>query len=110
MLKLMVFLPESCLAAQDIPSFFEELEKQDAYFSDLVANAEEDGKRLRMIAELKEGKAKISLQSVGADNPFYNLSGSDNMIVFTSKRYFDRPLVIRGPGAGAEVTAAGVFC
>ncbi|HNR08608.1 MAG TPA: hypothetical protein PKM27_14910, partial [Saprospiraceae bacterium] len=46
---------------------------------------------------------------VSPDNPFYQLAGSDNMIVFTTERYHERPLVVRGPGAGAEVTAAGVF-
>jgi len=62
-----------------------------------------------MIASLDNGKAKIGLQAVATDHPFYSLSGSDNMIVFTTERYKERPLVIRGPGAGAEVTAAGVF-
>lgn len=53
--------------------------------------------------------AKISLISVSSDHPLYSLAGSDNMIVFTSERYKDRPLVVRGPGAGADVTAAGLF-
>ncbi|MEO1628834.1 MAG: hypothetical protein AAFV25_27035, partial [Bacteroidota bacterium] len=55
------------------------------------------------------GKASIGLQAVDQQHPFYTLSGSDNMIVFTTERYKERPLVVRGPGAGAEVTAAGVF-
>ena len=62
-----------------------------------------------MIAKLEHEKASISLQAVDKDNPFYFLSGSDNMLVFTTERYKERPLVIQGPGAGAEVTAAGVF-
>jgi aspartokinase/homoserine dehydrogenase 1 len=49
------------------------------------------------------------LQEVNQSHPFYNLSGSDNIISFTTERYKERPLVIKGPGAGAEVTAAGVF-
>ena len=53
--------------------------------------------------------ASIRLQEVDASHPFYNLSGSDNIISFTTERYRERPLVIKGPGAGAEVTAAGVF-
>jgi aspartokinase/homoserine dehydrogenase 1 len=64
---------------------------------------------MRMVASLENGVASIGLQSVDASHPFYQLSGSDNMIVFTSERYKDRPLVVRGPGAGAEVTAAGIF-
>ncbi|MEL6593439.1 MAG: bifunctional aspartate kinase/homoserine dehydrogenase I, partial [Bacteroidota bacterium] len=75
----------------------------------LRAAAEANGKVLRFIATLEGEKAFISLQEVDESNPFFNLSGSDNMIVFTSERYKERPLVIKGPGAGAEVTAAGVF-
>ena len=71
--------------------------------------AEKENKVLRMIATFENEKAKIELKSVGSDHPFYSLSGSDNMIVFTTERYIERPLVVRGPGAGAEVTAAGVF-
>lgn len=62
-----------------------------------------------MIASLENGKASIAMKAVDASHPFYSLSGSDNMIVFTTERYKERPLVVRGPGAGAEVTAAGVF-
>jgi len=54
-------------------------------------------------------EARLSLSSFGPDSPFYSLSGTDNMVVITSKRYSQNPLVIRGPGAGAEVTAGGVF-
>ena len=71
--------------------------------------AADKGGVLRMIAKLEDGKASIALESVGPDHPFYSLSGSDNMIVFTTERYRERPLVVTGPGAGAEVTAAGVF-
>jgi bifunctional aspartokinase / homoserine dehydrogenase 1 len=64
---------------------------------------------LRMVAKLEDGKASISLEKMSDTHPFSQLSGSDNMIVFTTTRYKERPLVIRGPGAGAEVTAAGIF-
>ena len=63
----------------------------------------------RFVASTNKSKAKISLQAVGPDSPFYSLQMSDNMIVFTTKRYNKRPLIVRGPGAGAEVTAGGVF-
>jgi len=64
---------------------------------------------LRFVAKLEDGKAAIVLQQFDTGHPFYFLSGSDNMVVFTTERYRERPLVVRGPGAGAEVTAAGVF-
>jgi aspartokinase/homoserine dehydrogenase 1 len=102
-------LPEACRNASDVPAFFEELKKADDYFTQLAEVAATEGKVLRMVASLENGVASIGLQSVDSTHPFYQLSGSDNMIVFTSERYKDRPLVVRGPGAGAEVTAAGIF-
>jgi aspartokinase/homoserine dehydrogenase 1 len=62
-----------------------------------------------MVAKLEDGKTSIALEKISKNHPFSQLSGSDNMIVFTTSRYKERPLVIRGPGAGAEVTAAGIF-
>lgn len=103
------FLPDSVLAAETVDEVFESLKNESAYFEQLRATAAKEGKVLRMIASLEENRASVGLQAVDQDSPFYNLSGSDNMIVFTTARYKDRPLVVRGPGAGAEVTAAGVF-
>ena len=103
-------LPEALQQVESADDFFAELPKHDAYFEKLREDAAQANKVLRMIASLnEEGKAKIALEAVDTSSPFYFLSGSDNMIVFTSARYKDRPLVVRGPGAGAEVTAAGVF-
>ena len=96
----------------DIPSveaFFEALPTEDDRLAQLRDTAIKAGEKLRFIAKLEEDQAGISLTSVGPESPFYNLSGSDNMIIFTTQRYKERPLVIQGPGAGAEVTAAGVF-
>ena len=61
------------------------------------------------MAVLENGTARVGLASVNESHPFHNLKGSDNIILLTTQRYLDRPMVIRGPGAGAEVTAAGVF-
>ncbi|MCB0519602.1 MAG: bifunctional aspartate kinase/homoserine dehydrogenase I [Lewinellaceae bacterium] len=107
--KIESILPTAAEDAPTVEAFFEELEKADDHFSKLVSSAAKAGKALRMIASLDQGKASISLQAVDASHPFYSLDGSDNMIVFTTERYKERPLVVRGPGAGAEVTAAGVF-
>ncbi len=102
-------LPEACQQATSVEQFFVELEGADDTFEQLRAEAAANGKVLRMIAKLENGEASIGLEAVDTSHPFYFLSGSDNMIVFTTERYKERPLVVRGPGAGAEVTAAGVF-
>ncbi|HKK79946.1 MAG TPA: hypothetical protein VJ933_09970, partial [Phaeodactylibacter sp.] len=102
-------LPQACQQAETVEAFFAELEKADDTFDELRQEAEQEEKALRMVASLDNGNARISLQKVDSNHPFYSLSGSDNMIVFTTERYKERPLVVRGPGAGAEVTAAGVF-
>jgi aspartokinase/homoserine dehydrogenase 1 len=103
------FLPQACFDAATVDDFFEVLNQHNSTFESMVEAADKEGKKLRIIASLEGKKPTISLQAVGAENPFYGLSGSDNMISFTTQRYKERPLVVRGPGAGAEVTAAGVF-
>jgi aspartokinase/homoserine dehydrogenase 1 len=102
-------LPKSCLEAETVEDFYNAMKAEDAYFTILKQQAEEEGKALRYIGKLEDGKAAITLQMVGEDHPFFIMSGSDNIISFTTDRYKDRPLVVKGPGAGAEVTAAGVF-
>lgn len=102
-------LPASCLNAQSVSEFYEELEAAEDFFEKLKSEAEESGKSLRYIGKLEDGKVTITLQMVDDSHPFYVLSGSDNIIAFTTERYKERPMVVKGPGAGAEVTAAGVF-
>jgi len=107
--KVENILPKDCIDAKTVPQFFKALEKADPHFNKLLDKAAKKNGVLRFIAKLEKGKASVSLQVVDEKHPFYSLSGSDNMIVFTTARYRERPLVVRGPGAGAEVTAAGVF-
>jgi len=102
-------LPQSCIDAQSVDEFYAELKKEDAFFENLKKQAEDGRKVLRYIAKLEDGKAMINLQMVDDTHPFYALSGSDNIISFITDRYKERPMVVKGPGAGAEVTAAGVF-
>jgi aspartokinase/homoserine dehydrogenase 1 len=102
-------VPENCRGISTIEEFFKEFEKANPGFENLRADAEREGKVLRYIATLENGNAQVSLQAVDSNHPFYNLSGSDNIISFTTDRYQNRPLVIKGPGAGSEVTAAGMF-
>jgi aspartokinase/homoserine dehydrogenase 1 len=108
-IKVENILPESCRKAKSVDAFFKELERNNDVFSKKRDEADKKGKVLRFIAKYENGKATVSLESVDSSHPFYSLSGSDNMISFTTERYKERPLVIKGPGAGAEVTAAGVF-
>lgn len=102
-------LPQACLNASSVAEFYQELEKNKDYFEGLKKEAAAANRALRYIGKLEEGKVKISLQMVEESHPFFTLSGSDNIISFCTDRYKERPLVIKGPGAGAEVTAAGVF-
>jgi len=95
--------------AKSIDDFLRQLEKEDDTFEKKRKDAQKKGSVLRYIATLKNGRAAVSLQAVGEDHPFYSLSGNDNVIAFTTERYKKTPIVIKGPGAGAEVTAAGVF-
>ncbi|WP_183562366.1 bifunctional aspartate kinase/homoserine dehydrogenase I [Mucilaginibacter sp. SP1R1] len=102
-------LPQASLQAKTVEDFYATLKTEDAHFAKLKDQAEKDGKVLRYIGKLEDGKVTITLQMVDENHPFYMLSGSDNIISFTTDRYKERPLVVKGPGAGAEVTAAGVF-
>lgn len=107
--KVESILPQSCLDAQSVDDFYAALKTSEAYFNELKNKAEANGKVLRYVGKLENGQATIALQMVDEHHPFYMLSGSDNIISFTTERYKERPLVVKGPGAGAEVTAAGVF-
>lgn len=108
-IKIESMLPPACLAAATVADFYQELENNAAYFENLKKRAADDKRVLRYIGKLEAGKVEITLEMVDDNHPFFMLSGSDNIISFTTDRYKDRPLVVKGPGAGAEVTAAGVF-
>ena len=102
------FLPESCLAGS-VDDFYAEMERHEPHFRKLLDDAAEQGLKLKYIASFDNGKASVGLQSIGPDHNFANLSGKDNAVLFYTNRYADQPLVIKGAGAGADVTAAGVF-
>ncbi|MFV0173297.1 bifunctional aspartate kinase/homoserine dehydrogenase I [Empedobacter falsenii] len=102
-------LPKSCLEAKSVSDFYQALDLENDFFEKIKKQAESEQKVIRYIGVLENGKITISLELVDAQHPFYSLSGSDNIISFTTERYKERPLVVKGPGAGAEVTAAGVF-
>lgn len=102
-------VPEDCRQTKSIDEFFKNLKKHDAEFEKNRLKAAKNHKKLCYIAMLEHDKAKINLKEIDQNHPFYSLSGSDNIISFTTNHYLNRPLVIKGPGAGADVTAAGVF-
>jgi aspartokinase/homoserine dehydrogenase 1 len=102
-------IPQNCQNAASVHDFFLELEKSNVFFENMVNEAYQQGKVLRYIATLENQKITIGLKAIDEKHPFYQMDGADNVIAFTTKRYLDRPLVIKGPGAGAEVTASGVF-
>lgn len=108
-IKVENLVPDDCRGDLSIEEFFARLEKHDNTFEALRAEAAAKKEKLRYMAVLDNGVVSIRLGSVGETHPFYSLSGSDNIILLTTERYNDRPMVIRGPGAGAHVTAAGVF-
>ncbi len=102
-------VPPDCRKEMPVELFMQELKKHNPTFEALRKKAEEDHARLRYVAVLDNEKISIGLKAVPPEHPFYSLMGSDNMLIFTTRRYNERPMIIRGPGAGAEVTAAGVF-
>lgn len=102
-------VPQDCRDIQGVDEFLQAFKAHDALFEKKRQEAALHHKKLRYQAVLDDGAIKVELNAVDLDHPFYSLSGSDNIILLTTERYQERPMVIRGPGAGAEVTAAGVF-
>jgi bifunctional aspartokinase / homoserine dehydrogenase 1 len=103
-----VFLPESCKEGS-VADFYLAMEKEEAQFKKLFDAAFAEGKKLKFVASYENGKASVGLQHVGPSHDFYHLYGKDNIVLFYTDRYPEQPLVIKGAGAGAEVTASGVF-
>jgi aspartokinase/homoserine dehydrogenase 1 len=102
-------LPGSCFQAAGVEDFFRELEKFDADFEKRRGEAAVQGRALRYVAIIEAGAARLSLRAEEPGSPFRTLVDADNMVVITTDRYSTLPLVVKGPGAGAEVTAGGVF-
>jgi aspartokinase/homoserine dehydrogenase 1 len=102
-------LPKSCLGAPTIEAFFTELERCDADFERRRAVAEKKGAALRYVAVIENGSAALKMREEPAGSPFRSLVDADNIVVITTDRYRTLPMVIKGPGAGAAVTAGAVF-
>lgn len=103
------FLTKNNLDSNDVPHFFETLKEDAAHFEKLVSDAAAKGHRLKYVAQLENGVASVGLQDVGAESAFYNLEGKDNIVLFYTERYPENPLIVKGAGAGGDVTASGLF-
>ena len=103
-----LFVPEDYFQGS-VDDFWKRLPELDADFEARRQDLEKNGLRWRFVATMEEGKTRVSLETVDATHPFYPLEGSNNIILLTTERYHDYPMMIRGYGAGASVTAAGVF-
>lgn len=103
-----LFIPDEFFEGT-LDDFWTKIPQLDADFEKQRQKLEAEGKRWRFVAKLEDGKGTVSLQEVGHDHPFYTLEGSNNIILLTTERYNEYPMLIQGYGAGAGVTAAGVF-
>ena len=108
-IKNNAFLPKEALKTSNNEDFYASLTKNEAHFQDIYKEANDKDCRLKYVAEFVDGKANVGLQHIAADHPFYNLEGSDNIVLFFTDRYPENPLIIKGAGAGADVTASGIF-
>ena len=103
------FLPQECMETTNNEDFFKSLTKHSSHFENLLAEAKSKDSRLKFVASFANGKASVGLQFIPKESPFYNLEGKDNIVEFYTDRYIDQPLIIKGAGAGAAVTASGIF-
>ena len=106
--KQRLFIPEEMFTGS-IDDFFKNIKNIDPEMERLRQEAEANGEHFRFVATLEDGNAQVGLTRVGINHPFYDLEGSNNVILITTERYKEYPMAIKGYGAGAEVTAAGVF-
>jgi bifunctional aspartokinase / homoserine dehydrogenase 1 len=102
------FLPQECFDGS-VDDFYQSMFKNEAHFKALYNEANDKGCKLKFVASLDNGKASVGLQHIPTQSDFYHLYGKDNIVLFYTNRYPENPLVVKGAGAGADVTASGVF-
>lgn len=103
------FVAQKYLDAPSLDDFMENVKELDAQYKAQSEKLSAENKRLRYVAHLENGKAKVGLVEVDNTHPFYDLEGSNNMVLIWTENYFEHPMQIKGYGAGADVTAGGVF-
>ncbi|MDP4284183.1 MAG: bifunctional aspartate kinase/homoserine dehydrogenase I [Bacteroidota bacterium] len=102
------FMPSSCMTGS-VDDFYQAMEKEEDHFKKIFEEANKVSKKLKVVARYENGKAEVGLEPINSEHDFYHLYGKDNVVLFYTDRYTDQPLVVKGAGAGAEVTASGVF-
>jgi len=102
------FMPANCMEG-DVTNFYAAMEQEEAHFAALFEAAKATGNKLKFVATFNQGKASVGLQHIDPKHDLYHLYGKDNVVLFFTDRYKDQPLVVKGAGAGADVTASGVF-
>ena len=103
-----LFIPDSYFQGS-LEDFWRNIPTMDAEFEEKRKLLESENKRLRFVAKMENGHCEVGLEAVDAHHPFYELEGSNNIIMISTERYHEYPMIIKGYGAGADVTAAGVF-
>ena len=103
-----LFIPDQLMEGS-LDDFWKHIPELDSDFETRRKKLADQGKRWRFVARLSEGKASVGLEEVASNHPFYGLESSNNIILLTTERYHEYPMMIQGYGAGASVTAAGVF-
>ncbi|MDO9613902.1 MAG: bifunctional aspartate kinase/homoserine dehydrogenase I, partial [Bacteroidota bacterium] len=107
-IKINTFVPAKYFEGS-VDDFWKNISEIDAEFEDKRKKLADEGRFWRFVAKFENGKAECGLQEIGAGHPFADLQGSNNLVMFTTERYQEFPMIIKGYGAGAAVTAAGVF-
>ncbi|MCS5663065.1 MAG: bifunctional aspartate kinase/homoserine dehydrogenase I [Flavobacteriales bacterium] len=108
-IKFNSFIPDECTNSESVDALFENLAKHEDFFKALYAKANKKGFKLKVVATLENKILSVGLKEIPSDSPFFNLEGKDNVVALYTDRYVSEPLVIKGAGAGASVTASGVF-
>jgi len=102
------FMPEECMMGT-VEDFYISMEKHEPHFKKMLDEANKRDCKLKFVASFKNGKASVGLQHISPTHDLYHLYGKDNIVLFNTTRYVQQPLVVKGAGAGAELTASGVF-
>ena len=103
------FLPKESLNTKDNKDFLKSLSENKDHFENILNDAHSNDCKIKYVAEYINGKASVGIKNIPKDHDFYNLEGSDNIVLFYTDRYKKQPLIVKGAGAGADVTAAGIF-